>query len=194
MNKLTKGTIAAGVGVVLLLGSGSTLAYWNAQADLGTAQIQSGNLALTANGTPTWQVKHTSGAVTAVPDITALRIVPGDQLIYTTNLTVTAQGQNLRFTAALANGAIQPTTAGKAADVALASRLAQAATFTVNGAPTAAINVDSNTAKTYPVVVTVTLTWPFGDTSSPALDNPAKLGSVNLSGFAVTVTQTDRSL
>lgn len=47
MKKLTKGTIAAGVGVALLLGGGTTLAYWNDSVNMAGSTIQAGNLQLT---------------------------------------------------------------------------------------------------------------------------------------------------
>lgn len=199
MNKMTKGTIAAAAAVLLLLGTGGTLAYWNDSAALaGQSNITAGRLAVVQNGAPTWKIKHTTGAESAVADITAVRIVPGDQLIYTGNFNVSAEGQNLAFTVGLANGSIAAATPVTPANTALAGRLTAATTFSVNGgaatAPGATVKVNktgNNTVNTTPVVITATITWPFGDATSPALDNPAKQGAVSLSNFTVTVTQVD---
>ena len=195
MKKMTKGTIAAGAAVALMLGAGgSTLAYWNDTINVGTpTTITAGNLQLTQKTAPAWTIKHTSGAATAVADITAVRIVPGDQLVYTGTYTVTAQGQNLVFNAAVAPGSIAAADTAKANDVKLATRLTQTAAYTINGVagPTATIKHKSNASGTYDVVIAVTLDWPFGAAGSPTDDNPAKLGQVNLSQFAVNVTQLD---
>ena len=78
MNKATKGTIAAGAAVLLLLGTGGSLAYWNSTADLGGQTISAGQLKVVQDAavTPTWTIKHTSGAATAVTDIAAVKLVP----------------------------------------------------------------------------------------------------------------------
>ncbi|PZU46566.1 MAG: alternate-type signal peptide domain-containing protein [Microbacterium sp.] len=199
MKKTTKGTIAAGAALMLLLGTGGTLAYWNDSANLsGQNSITAGQLRVAQNGAASWSIKHQNGTASAVSDITTVRIVPGDQLIYTGNYNVTAEGQDLAFKVDLAAGSIAAATAG-AADTALAGRLTAATTFSVNGgaatAPGTAVTVAKptgadNGVKTHTVVITATITWPFGtDASSATADNPAKQGKVNLSQFALTVTQ-----
>lgn len=196
MKKLTKATIASSAAVVLLLGSGGTLAFWNDTVNVGSATtITAGNLQLTQKTAPNWVIKHTSGDETAVSDIAAVRIVPGDKLIYRGAYTVNAQGQNLSFTARVASGSIAPSSSDNTADKALSERLAQSAAFSINGqsGDTATIAHESNTAGTYDVTIDVTLDWPFDSPAgtSPAQDNPAKRGSVNLSQFAVSVVQVD---
>lgn len=199
MKKTTKGAFAGGVALLLLLGTGGTLAYWNDTADLtGQNSIVAGNLAVTEQtDEPTWTIQHTDGSAAPVEDITELFIVPGDQLSYTAGFNVTAQGQNLKFTTGLTDSSITPASSAEPADVALASRLVDSAEFAVNGGTTTTpgttfeIDHTDNIQGTYPITVTVTLTWPFGDGTSPALDNPAKLGQVDLSDFTLTVTQID---
>jgi alternate signal-mediated exported protein len=199
MKKTTKATIAAGAAVLLLLGSGGTLAYWNDTANLsGQNAIAAGTLALTATGTPTCQNAHTGGAATAVADIADVRLVPGDRLIYAFPTTITAQGQHLRFRVALAGGSIAPATAAPA-DAALATRLTGSATFAVSGLTPVGGTTDvfdhlSNTSGAYATTITATIEWPFGDAASPASDNPAKLGKVDLQDFTLTVTQLDASV
>ena len=181
---------------------GGTLAYWNDTANLGAAStITAGTLTVTTPATPvpSWSIKHTSGATTPVANIAAVRIVPGDQLIYTVPANINAEGQNLRFQVGLAGGAITASSAS-AADTALATRLANSATFTVTGAtpvgsPSAnTFEHKSNTSSTYATTITATITWPFGAAGSEAQDNPAKAGVVDLSQFALSVTQVDGSI
>lgn len=196
MKKLTKATIAAGGAVVLLLSSAGTLAYWNDTINVGApASISAGELRLDQTKAPTWVITHTDGTETTVANLAAVRIVPGDKLTYRGAYTIHAQGQNLRFKADVANGSITPATAGNTADEALQTRLQQSATYSVNGVAgqTATIDHKKNAAGTYDVTIDVTLNWPFDAPAgtSPAADNPAKLGVVNLSQFAVTVTQLD---
>lgn len=200
MKKMTKATVATGAAVLLLLGSGSTLAYWNDTANLsGQNNITAGTLALTATATPTWKIKHTNGTETNVTNIADVRIVPGDKLTYSFPASITAQGQNLRFQVAIAGGSIVAASAA-AADTALATQLVNGgATFAVTGATLVGGTTDtfdhkSNTSTTYATTITATFEWPFGAAGSPALDNPAKLGKVNLQNFTLTVTQKDGSV
>lgn len=199
VKKTTKGAIASGVAVMLLLGGGGTLAYWNDTANLGGSNtITAGTLTVVANGTPTWNIQHSSGAATAVANISEVRIVPGDVLTYSVPATITAQGQNLRFQVGLAGGSVAAP-GGNAAGTALASRLTNSAVFAVTGAtPVGAggntFEHKSNTSSSYATTITATISWPFGTAGSPTQDNPAKTGAVDLSNFALTVTQVDGSI
>src|SRR5699024_1312147 len=49
MNKFAKGSVAAGAGLVLLLGGAGTLAYWNDSAELANGSIHAVNLKLEAD-------------------------------------------------------------------------------------------------------------------------------------------------
>jgi alternate signal-mediated exported protein len=196
MKKVTKASIAAGAAVVLLLSSAGTLAYWNDTVNVGSpAAISAGDLRLTQAAAPAWSITHTDGTSTAVADLAAVRIVPGDKLTYHGAYTVSAQGQNLSFKAEVAAGSIAPATPGNAADEALKTRLLQSANYVINGVKgqSATIEHKKNTAGTYDVTIDVTLDWPFDAPAgtSSASDNAAKLGVVNLSQFAVSVTQVD---
>ncbi|MCQ9163340.1 MULTISPECIES: alternate-type signal peptide domain-containing protein [unclassified Arthrobacter] len=87
MNKMVKGAIATGVGVILLVGGGGTLATWNQAQQANMGSVVSGDLNLAAtNG------KWTNAAGTVIPDITAYHVVPGDVLTYTQDVTVTLTG------------------------------------------------------------------------------------------------------
>ncbi len=198
MKKLSKAAIAVAAATVLLLGSGSTLAYWNDTANVGgSTAITAGTLQLTTTGTPTWKIQHSNGTETAVADINTVRIVPGDKLTYSFPASITAQGQNLRFKVDLAGGAISTPATPTAADTALAARLAASTSFAVTGATAVAGQANTfdhknNTSTPYTTTITATITWPFSGTT--AQDNAAKTGKVNLSGFTLTVTQVDASI
>lgn len=193
MNKMTKGAFAASAAVALLIGGGSTLAFWNAEANLGQASISSGNLALTQTNAGTWTIQHVDGSVVPAGNLADLRIVPGDKLVYTGSYDVVAQGKNLAFKASVTNGSITPATSAQA-DVTLASRLVKTASYSINGqnATTTPVTVQhkSNDSNTYPVTISVTLDWAFGTAGNAApFDNNAKLGKVDLSNFTVGVEQ-----
>lgn len=197
MNKIAKGAIAGGVGVALLLGGAGTLAYWTDSIAVGSnATITAGNLTVAATSpTPAddgWTVTNGSLVVPAViSDIASFRAVPGDVLKFKKTLSVTATGNNIRAQVATGTGAITAATPVTAANTALASRLTASTSYTVNGSAGSGVTLN---AGTHPVVVEVTITWPFGGpvapgATSPALDNPAKLGAVTLNNFNVVVNQ-----
>lgn len=196
MNKLTKATIATAAGVALLIGGGSSLAYWNDQATITGSTITAGNLALVSqSNTGTWGVKN--GAITTPNiNIANFRAVPGDALTYTTTLQVKAQGDNLKFKAGITSTSIAPATAGKASDIALQTALTGNTAFTFGTLPTGFTANGSEITltapvgaaeQTYSIPVTVTITWPFANT--PATDNPAKTGAVKFADFTVQLTQ-----
>ncbi len=87
MNKMAKGAIATGVGVVLLVGGGGTLATWNQASNASMGTVVAGDLNLKANP---GEWKNASGTVIA--KIGDYKVVPGDTLTYTQPLTVTLTG------------------------------------------------------------------------------------------------------
>lgn len=182
MNKLVKGSIAAAAGIALLMGGAGTLAFWNDAETITGGTIVAGNLDI-APASPAVATDGWKNGSTAISNISAFRIVPGDTLTYTKTFTVTAVGNNLTATAGLGALAITGSTAS-AADTALAGRLTKSAAFTVGGVSTTTVNASAGTQT---VVVTATITFPNGTT---AQDNPAKLGSVSLAAFDITLTQT----
>lgn len=193
MNKIAKGALAGGVGVALLLGGAGTLAYWNDSASVGTdGTITAGQLTIAPDSSVTtdgWTV--TNGVVVdQAVDLADFTAVPGDTLTYTATFEVVAEGDNLVAEVGVGANSIAPVDASDAADVALAGRLSQSVTYTVNGAPGASVTLDEGT---HTVVVTVTVEWPFGNAASPAQDNPAQIGQVSLDDFNVGVTQVSNS-
>lgn len=180
MNKFAKGSLAAGAGLVLLLGGAGTLAYWNSEADLQGGVIEAGTLTLEA-GTGQW-----------APEITTW--VPGDESTYSTTLQLTTKGDNIQGDITLDEGSVvirdadgQPAPElAKQFDIDFAPADASALpatlvsydedseTFTFDGAGETAIDVE------------VTVTFPFGDEP----ENAAKGATVDLSDVTFTATQT----
>ncbi|MDR2256003.1 MAG: alternate-type signal peptide domain-containing protein [Arthrobacter sp.] len=194
MKKLTKGALAAAAGVTLLIAGGGTLASWNDSVNVGgDVTLTAGDLHFATPSAPTWTYTPSVGAertgLTAA-QVAALRLVPGDQLTSTGTYQITAQGDGLKFDVGITGGSIAAASPGTAADDALATLLSQTATYEVNGVSgsSGTITHTSATAKDYDVKISVTLTWPFA--TAPGTDNAGKLGSVDLSQFAVTATQT----
>ncbi|MDD9206686.1 alternate-type signal peptide domain-containing protein [Georgenia sp. 10Sc9-8] len=91
VNKMTKGAVAVAAGVTLLLGGAGTYAWWSVeQSAAEQGEIQSGDLDL-ALGQAAWTLN--GDPVTA--DVTQVRVVPGDVLVLTQSVTVTAIGDDL---------------------------------------------------------------------------------------------------
>ena len=199
MNKLTKAAIAGAAGVILLMGGAGSLAYWNDSIASGPSgqTITAGTLTVTAGSAGSW-TKAFSGtttypAGTAVANISAVNIVPGNRLVYTQTFNVNATGDDLLFNVASTSGAI---TGVGGANAALAGVLNSAgnSTFTVSAPAGGNVVPTGVTANTYklnasagPSVITVTwtITLPFG----VAVDNTTKTGVVSLSQGAITLTQ-----
>ena len=94
---LIKGTAAIAVGAALLLGGGGTLANWNAADTATPGTIIAGDMNVVA-GTGVWKDGNDKPV-----DISTYRVVPGDRLTYTQDLTVTLVGDKLAANVTLAN-------------------------------------------------------------------------------------------
>ncbi|QCU76995.1 alternate-type signal peptide domain-containing protein [Citricoccus sp. SGAir0253] len=94
MKSMTKGAIVTGLGVALLLGGGGTLAVWNDAAESHAGNVVSGNLDLRADR----GVWTKDGQAV---DIATHRVVPGETLTYTQQLTPILVGEGLKATLAL---------------------------------------------------------------------------------------------
>lgn len=91
----TKAIIAIAAGAVLLLGGGTTLAYWSTQATVDGGTVSSGDLNLTLVDTPAWSLTPAGDASAPVADITAINIVPGDTVTLEQDVTLTLVGDSL---------------------------------------------------------------------------------------------------
>lgn len=205
MNKLVKGAIAGAAGIVLLMGGAGSLAYWNDTAQAGPASgsnsITAGTLTITAQNAGTWTkgMYNNAGTQTVAPaavaNLSNVRVVPGNRLVYTQVFNVVGTGDDLFFTIGSTNGAVTAASAS-AADTALAAA--------INGSGTTAFSVGSVTggtvvAATTPGVykvssnagtaATITVTWTINFPFGAAVDNTTKTGAVNLSQGSITLTQ-----
>lgn len=170
MKKSTKSVLAAGAAVVVLTGGAGSLAYWNATADVGGGEIDSGDLDLTPDGAGVWQLNGTT-----VADPEAVVLVPGDVLTYAADYTIVAVGDNIEaeLTAEGAGGA---GTLAPFLDIDLTATSGGAAVTTID---------ESNNGDT--LTVDLTIDFPFG----AAVDNASKTETLDLSGVSVVLTQTD---
>lgn len=91
----TKAIIAIAAGAVLLLGGGTTLAYWSTQATVDGGTVSSGDLNLTLVDTPAWSLTPEGDASAPVADITAINIVPGDTVTLEQDVTLALVGDSL---------------------------------------------------------------------------------------------------
>ncbi|WP_449372241.1 alternate-type signal peptide domain-containing protein [Arthrobacter psychrolactophilus] len=87
MNKMAKGAIATGVGIILLAGGGGTLATWNQAQNASMGTVVAGDLNLAPASAGVWT--NASGTVVTVANY---KVVPGDTLTYTQPLNVKLVG------------------------------------------------------------------------------------------------------
>jgi alternate signal-mediated exported protein len=173
MNKYTKGAIATGAAIVLLLGGAGTFALWNDDAEVGAGAINSGTLTIAPDGTGEWLDSEGD----PILDIATYLIVPGDVLTFTQDVVIDASGNNLEATldydptSIVVNLADAPSVALKAALVVDVDSSA------VGGAEIVPGDAGSQT-------VTVTVTFPDTVSGLTAQD-----GSVDLSALTITLTQ-----
>ncbi|GEP38476.1 hypothetical protein NPS01_21390 [Nocardioides psychrotolerans] len=176
MHKTTKGALATGAAAVLLTGGAGTLAFWTDSLDVGTSNITSGTVTLTAPtcvgaGLHNWEL---DGAGAYTPGVT--NIVPGDVITKVCSATLTLNGEHVGATLAIDTAALvaDPTTT-------LDTELAATATFLVDGAAYAPLTAPG----TYAIKSTITVTF-----DGPAATNGSKLGDVDLGAVNITATQT----
>jgi alternate signal-mediated exported protein len=209
MNKLVKGAIAGAAGIVLLMGGAGSLAYWNDSANAGPGaganSITAGTLTITAANSGSWTkgMYNNSGVQTVAPaavaSLAAVKVVPGNRLVYTQSFNVVGTGDDLFFTIGSTNGAVSAASAA-AADVNLATAINAAgsgSSFTVSSVtggtvvPATSANtykVSSNAGTPSTVTVTWTINFPFGAAAETAPTN-TKLGAVTLTQGSITLTQ-----
>ncbi|TFD54522.1 alternate-type signal peptide domain-containing protein [Cryobacterium frigoriphilum] len=188
MNTLLKGAIAGVAGIALLLGGAGTFALWNSSATVAGGTIVAGQLKVANNpAAGVWTVNNT------VTSLASYRAVPGDVMVFTKTMDITATGDNLVADLGLAEAAISPTVSSTPADIALADYLIEGAVLTATGSGINTVaGVTTITAGTaginaQPVTVTATITFPKSTTAG--FENDTMLGSVSLAGMALTLTQ-----
>ncbi len=171
-----KGTVAAAAGIAVLLGGAGTFALWNQSGSIGTAGTSTGALTATF-GDMEWtdQAQVADGTI---ENIAAFRMVPGDTLVGTSDIDVTATGENLKVLATLdtATGALPE---GVTATVDLSDGTTDGESITLQG---------TNGGATIDLTATVTLKFDesvgddvTGDGSAqPSMNQPINLQDVKV--------------
>lgn len=184
-----QGAIAAAAAALLLVGGGGTFMSWNDNVTQPDQGIAAGNLALKEGEAGTW----TLNTVPVGTNIDAVKVVPGDTLVFTQAVTYTTEGDDLKATLKITPGAITPVNNDEgSADSNLATQLFNKAEISLGETlPGGVTNVDATTYEfeentTGTVNATVTIDFPFEGST-----NDSQLGKVNLSGMALALTQTD---
>ena len=173
---LVKGTAAIAVGAALLLGGGGTLANWNAAASTNPGTIVAGDLNVVKNAAGVW--KDRSGTTI---DISTYRVVPGDKLTFTQDLTVTLVGN--KMAANVATTGITATNGFTPANVSVS-----APALTVGGTDVA--NPLKPTPSAADQTVTATITFEFLSSTTGRADTTA---SYNFNNVAFQLTQVTQS-
>ncbi|WP_460775321.1 alternate-type signal peptide domain-containing protein [Microbacterium sp. GXF7504] len=98
MQKTTKAMVAVGAAIVLMLGGGGSLAYWQKTSESNT-RFQTGFVSLQ----DMWNAWYLNGEKQGRPMHEAI-IVPGDTVVYKQRIRVEAAGDNLYVAADVALG------------------------------------------------------------------------------------------
>lgn len=148
-----KGVAAAGIGVALLAAGGATFAEWSDSEDAATGtRITAGVLDL-EGGAGTW-TNAAGDDVTADIEDGSYRVVPGDALTYSEELTIDARGDLLQAT-------VSHDLNGLTGDPELIAQLTADASMSLNGTPvegTSTTVVADDELQNLDVAVTVTFT------------------------------------
>jgi alternate signal-mediated exported protein len=177
MQKTTKGALALGTGVALLLGGAGTFAYWNGTADLGSnTQVAAGNLtiAAAAGANDGWAWQGDGAPFDPENDM----IVPGDTVTLTRTFAVTATGNNLSADVAI-------TGVGGGTSALIITPVVTSSGGTVVGSTFNIPASRTGATRTLTYTVTYTIAFPLGE----SVDNSTQNARFDLSGTTVTVTQ-----
>ncbi|WP_374010927.1 alternate-type signal peptide domain-containing protein [Leifsonia sp. LS-T14] len=189
MNRFVRGAIAGAAGVALLLGGARSFALWNGAASAQAGTVQSGTMTIanTPGSAAVWTVTH-GGVTSAIPSISAFRIVPGDTLTLTQKVDISASGDNLSAILSLDPTSI--VVGGNTASSELASALARTATMTIPGTLPAGLTAGP-APYSYKVTgalgtktVTIVLSAPFD-----AAGTAAQGGTIDLTKLAFKLAQ-----
>lgn len=171
INTTAKGALAAAGALVLLAGGAGSLAYWQASDAVSGDDLNSGRLTLVDPQPGGWKL---NGAT--VSDASAVRIVPGDQLVWSGSFEVDAAGDNLQGDVAVTGGGEGGTLAPYVDTTAI--------TYTIGGEQATTITEADDGER---LAVEVAVDFPFGT----AADNASQDKVLDVSDVSVTVTQTD---
>ena len=172
---LVKGTAAIAVGAALLLGGGGTLANWNASASQAPGTIAAGDLnVVNATSSGAWTDRNGQPVT-----IGTYKVVPGDKLTYTQDLTVTLAGD--KMAANIATTGISATNGFTPANVSVSAPV-----LTVGEDPVSNPLTPTGSAQT----VTATITFEFLSSTAGRADVNA---TYNFNNVGFTLTQVTQS-
>src|SRR5688500_3996048 len=117
MKKVSKGVVAAGAGVVLLLGGGGTLAFWTETPTIPGGNLNAGRMNLVPLGTPSGCTPWKLDSDEPAPPVTYVNgdpLVPGDVLFRDCSFTIQAVGNHLRAEVGIGTPVFQDADAGDA--------------------------------------------------------------------------------
>lgn len=187
MNKVAKAGIAAGIAGLLLLGGGTTWALWQDNKTVDAGQVNTGQLKLALGTAGSW--KDVSSDVTGAPaiDLTTFKLVPGDTVKFVQNLTITADGKNLKGSLTIDPSSIntaipaawQPYVTVTVAPESLPAGLTNTAGVISFAAP-----------GSYTFDVGITVAFAKGTNASGTDDETIENQSANLNGLALKLQQT----
>ena len=185
MNKLTKGAIAGAAGIALLLGGAGTFALWNDSTSVAGGTVSTGTLDFGTVGAATWLDVSAGGAGVAWSPTS--KIVPGDTITLTRDVTIDATGKNLKADLAYSPSSVAiPTALQPYVTVALtASQKSGDATVQASGNKYVITPQSGGST-----VVTVVITIKF---DSGASNKVGQGSSIDLAGASYTLTQEARS-
>ena len=169
MKKLTTGLVAAGSGLILLIGTSGSLALWNDAANIDAGDVASGVLTVAATG-GTWSQQ-------------LVQWVPGDSETYTAQVSIVAEGDNLHSQVTIDPASItgDPALLG-ALQITLGFGTPTGGTLTpVAGQPNVYDVVPASPNSPTPIVapVTVTVTFPADSvTGTEAQGETVQLGGM----------------
>lgn len=174
-NRALKAAAAGALGVALLAGLGTTFAKWYEEMPIGDSSMQSGHLDMTVENARWIDVNHGNQPI----DESTFRMVPGDKLQYTADVTPDLVGDNLVATLKVNT------------DETVSGDLAQIVnvTTTVGAGDETEMTVtpDNNTA----IPVTVELEFPLMDREGNMWGQRGENGTVNLSSIKIELEQND---
>lgn len=172
MKKVAKAAIAAGAAGALMLGGAGTLALWTSDTDVDAGSVSTGHLTMQPAAAGVWADASADAASTAFNPATD-HLVPGDVVTFKQDVTIGADGKNLKGTlteTGLAGGTVLP------ADVSVAVAVDKSAVGVSQDSGTGVITFGAAAEYTVPVTVTIT----FAESAAGSMDAPIDLGALTL--------------
>lgn len=187
MNKLVKGSIAGAAGIALLLGGAGTFALWNDAETVNAGTIATGELDIALSGTGSWVDASPEYTTPVAFNPTTEKIVPGDTIRFTQNVSIKATGKNLKAELSYNAGSIviNPALTSHVTVALTASKLTGDATIAANGANKYTITPGATGTSTYAVTIEVK----FDKNTPTAQVGQNQASGVNLTAASFTLNQ-----